>query len=543
MKKESDRDEEKSKEEAINEEDNFKKEEEKDDNEDDNDEESNYRKLKIRGKDHKVYSLEICKEKENITFKAIIEGLKYSVSYEKQMSISDFQETHKFYKQFDDINELFSCCLNIVEESKINIKEEKNKLKLIIIVPSVKDIKTYFELLPKKANVEIQIGNLYEASQEQKKEFEQIKEELEIFKNFSEEMKHKIEEISKTKEICENLGKDIKIIKENLEENKKEKELLKEELKSQKKIIEEMKEQIQKQNKEIENLHKKSEENKTYLESKIKDKNDKLCEFVKDAESKQTMNIILLKESEKIFDQQSDILKKQISSYEMRIDFHDKNINAIYKTIENNMKQLDSMTTEFEKRINRYNETYINELIKGNKKNLEKIKEIDSDIIKFDEINLIEEAVKKKLSKDIKQYRLLFKASKNGFRAQDFHSYCDGKDNTVTLVKTKAGRRFGGFTDQKWDQSSSNKSGSNGFLFSLDFKEVYYNQNSSYNIHGNSSYGPHFVSDFYIGNNCNSGYNSVDNTPSYYNSNGKKYALAGENSYIVEDYEVFQLIF
>lgn len=214
MKKETDRDEEKPKEEGINEEDNFKKEEEKDDNEDDNDEESNYRKLKIRGKDHKLYSLEICKEKENITFKAIIEGLKYAVSYEKQMSISDFQETNKFYKQFDDVNELFSCCLNIVEESKINIKEEKNKLKLIIIVPSVKDIKTYFELLPKKANMEIQIGNLYEASQEQKKEFGQIKEELEIFKNFSEEMKNKIEEISKTKEICENLGKDINIIKE-----------------------------------------------------------------------------------------------------------------------------------------------------------------------------------------------------------------------------------------------------------------------------------------------------------------------------------------
>ncbi len=71
-----------------------------------------------------------------------------------------------------------------------------------------------------------------------------------------------------------------------------------------------MKEQIQKQNSGIENLHKKLEENKTYLESKIKDKNDKLCEFVKDAESKQAMNIILLKESEKIFDQQTDILQK-----------------------------------------------------------------------------------------------------------------------------------------------------------------------------------------------------------------------------------------
>ena len=226
----------------------------------------------------------------------------------------------------------------------------------------------------------------------------------------------------------------------------------------------------------------------------------------------------------------------------MRIDFHDKNISSMYKTIENNMKQLDSMTTEFEKRINNYNETYINELIKGNKKNLEKIKEIDSDIIKFDEIILIEEGVKRKLSKEIKQYRLLFKASKNGFKAQDFHNYCDGKDNTLILVKTKTGRRFGGFTDQKWD-TNGNKSGANGFLFSLDFKEIYYNKNSSYNIQGNSSYGPYFGNDFYIGNNCNSGYNSSDSSNNYYNTNSKTYALAGESSYTVEDYELISINF
>lgn len=232
MKKENFKEEKPSKEEIVNEEDNFKNKEENEDNDDDED--SSYRKLKIRGKDNKLYSLEICKEKENIIFKAIIEGLKDVISYEKQLSISDFQETNKIYKQFDDIDELFSNCLNIVEESKINIKEEKNKLKLTVVVPSVKDIKTYFELLPKKASMEIMIANLYETSQEQKKEYEMIKEEFVKFRNFSEEMRNKIEEISKTKEICENLGKDINTIQETLEKNQKEKESLKEELNNQK---------------------------------------------------------------------------------------------------------------------------------------------------------------------------------------------------------------------------------------------------------------------------------------------------------------------
>ena len=110
-------------------------------------------------------------------------------------------------------------------------------------------------------------------------------------------------------------------------------------------------------------------------------------------------------------------------------------------------------------------------------------------------------------------------------------------------MKTKTGRRFGGFTDQEWDQSGSYKSGDKGFIFSLDFKEIYYNKNSSYNILGNSSYGPYFGSDFYIGDNCNNGYNSCDSSNNYYNTCGKTYALAGSNNFIVEDYEVYQVIF
>lgn len=165
-----------------------------------------------------------------------------------------------------------------------------------------------------------------------------------------------------------------------------------------------------------------------------------------------------------------------------------------------------------------------------------------SDIIKYDELNIIEEGIEYKLKKSIKGYKLLFKASKDGYGVKDFHSKCDNKSNTITLVKTTIGRRFGGFTDQSWDQSNNYKSGSNGFLFSLDYKEIYYNKNSSYNIYPRPGYGPYFgSSDFYIGDNCNSGYNSSDGSNSCYNTNGKTYALAGNSSFIVEDYEVYQL--
>ena len=179
------------------------------------------------------------------------------------------------------------------------------------------------------------------------------------------------------------------------------------------------------------------------------------------------------------------------------------------------------------------------------KAKISKFKEtIDTYIIKYNELNLIKTGVQKKLNKKIKIYSLLFRASINGFSSSNCHSYCDGKSNTFILVEATTGRRFGGFTDVQWEQSSSWKTGSNGFIFSLDNKEIYYNKDSNYNIYCCSSYGPYFGSgaEFQISNNCNTNQNS-ENLGSSYATNGKQYALSDSNNFLVKDYEVFHLEF
>ena len=47
------------------------------------------------------------------------------------------------------------------------------------------------------------------------------------------------------------------------------------------------------------------------------------------------------------------------------------------------------------------------------------------------------------------EWRLLFRASRDGFAASAFHSKCDNKGPTVTVVKSGA-NIFGGFTEQPW---------------------------------------------------------------------------------------------
>ena len=49
------------------------------------------------------------------------------------------------------------------------------------------------------------------------------------------------------------------------------------------------------------------------------------------------------------------------------------------------------------------------------------------------------------------QVTRLYKATVHGFQAAKFHSLCDNKGPTLTLIKTVAGHTFGGFTTTSWD--------------------------------------------------------------------------------------------
>ena len=49
--------------------------------------------------------------------------------------------------------------------------------------------------------------------------------------------------------------------------------------------------------------------------------------------------------------------------------------------------------------------------------------------------------------------KLLYRASRNGWAASNFHSCCDNKGPTVTVVKS-GNYIFGGFTEQHWDGKS-----------------------------------------------------------------------------------------
>ena len=48
------------------------------------------------------------------------------------------------------------------------------------------------------------------------------------------------------------------------------------------------------------------------------------------------------------------------------------------------------------------------------------------------------------------KWKLLFRGSRDGFQAETFHSKCDNKGPTVTIVKS-GNNIFGGFTEISWN--------------------------------------------------------------------------------------------
>ena len=70
---------------------------------------------------------------------------------------------------------------------------------------------------------------------------------------------------------------------------------------------------------------------------------------------------------------------------------------------------------------------------------------------------------------NFKEIKLIYRGTQDGFNAKKFHELCDNKGATLSIIKARTGKRFGGFTKLSWDSSNSYKMNDPAaFLFSVD---------------------------------------------------------------------------
>jgi hypothetical protein len=154
------------------------------------------------------------------------------------------------------------------------------------------------------------------------------------------------------------------------------------------------------------------------------------------------------------------------------------------------------------------------------------------------------------------KWNLLYRGTRDGFGADDFHEKCDGKGRNIVVVKSRNGNVFGGYTSVSWDSVSKYKSDPNAFLFSLVNKT-----NSPVKINIGSiggaeaiccsgECGPTFGAgpDLYIQSHGNTGEHNFSNLGrTYANANYRygasesKLLMTGTYKFQVDEVEVFAL--
>ena len=144
-------------------------------------------------------------------------------------------------------------------------------------------------------------------------------------------------------------------------------------------------------------------------------------------------------------------------------------------------------------------------------------------------------------------YILLYRASRDGDYSKSFHELCDQKGNTLTLISTQEGWRFGGYSDTNWITVASSIGSClsrcrDCFIFSLNKKERYLPRREKEGLIMNINQGgPSFgFSDIEINDYFFTNKSKCKFPRSFGNNNSQSNVFnGGKNEFIVKEIEVF----
>ncbi len=161
-----------------------------------------------------------------------------------------------------------------------------------------------------------------------------------------------------------------------------------------------------------------------------------------------------------------------------------------------------------------------------------------------------EEAVTLSQMTESKDGILLYRATTDGFEAKAFHAKCDGKENTITIIKTNGNYVFGGYSAAKWNSNGTDISDAKAFIFSLRRNGISCNhkfriKDVKYSIYGHPSYGPTF-GDIVIKDKSNINIGSYSNLGRSYhyppeNVDKESFLAGSENKWLTTEIEVYQI--
>ena len=234
-----------------------------------------------------------------------------------------------------------------------------------------------------------------------------------------------------------------------------------------------------------------------------------------------------------------DVINLSIKKKEFAGDEKYDKLLDIMKSLINEIKELKSENKKMKEQIDELTKFKLEIEEEREKKKLYSLK--DSNILNDPEkIKMISDWINpnKKII-----YNQIYKATRDGGTGKNFHSHCDNKGPTLTLINSTNGYIFGGFISISWEGPKNWTYKSNddsAFIFSIDNKIKYPIQDKSCVIYNQINYGPDFGSnDIYLLENFLNNNENQCNRYNYYNASPKK--LSGGTRFQVKELEVYSV--
>ena len=226
-----------------------------------------------------------------------------------------------------------------------------------------------------------------------------------------------------------------------------------------------------------------------------------------------------------------------------------KNSLSIGKLVESLIAQMNEMKKEIKE--NKEEIKKINEKLDILLKEKAKADDIDSKIIKKnEELNLISDRIKNtELLKNKKiKYKLLYRGTRDGMNPSSFHQKCNGIPQTVSIVQTTKGYKFGGYAEKTWENNNNGAwiKDDKSFVFSIDYMKIYNHIEGTEAILHNNNYGPSFYWCIYLRTDFSNNENYICDKRSanqIFQGFNRDYELNdGERNFSLAEIEVFRVI-
>ena len=266
----------------------------------------------------------------------------------------------------------------------------------------------------------------------------------------------------------------------------------------------------------------------TYIRDSLKDKslniliNENKCDLeIKNPITKSIFKLNIPKKEQSIKDELATIIP-YIEALKSRIEKLENDNSELKQKVEY-LIQKEDQREKLEKEKEKENKMF----------NMFK----ESTLLEQDDKKLIYNFLQKKPERTI----LLYDSDIHGDSAKAFHSKCDGKYQTIYIVKSQIGHIFGGYLSQAWKSNNSYCKDNEAFFFSIDLKKKYDFSNKNEVYYGNPDFGPVIRGGISL-DICNNGKKSKNNFV-YLVNNDNSNEINGERFFKLDKYEVFQLEF